>query len=441
MAVNYTNLFEDVGEFLERITKFRTYTDTDLPAELGEIQTELSGNGRYDVLSNVPQLFDGFKDTILSWIDSMVNKITERLTHRDTILTQLQLTQSNSDIQAVLRELIFDMLDNSQTVNTSTATNGAFSYASGNVGNGKVVLCTVLDGVTNPGSGFQAHPRYRGLTSQLGCTETVYLECVGDSEVDGLTEGQELFQIIGDPAYSSPYDWRGEGSGPGPTFSAAAVTSLMSNGDLETWSNGGTAVPDNWVVDTGTFNTNILRESTTKYRGTYGLKFIGNGTNDRILEQDVSTTLKPGKSYIIGFQFYGHASHSTGTFRLRLMGTGIGATDFNLTPSSLTTASWAFYSTIWTLPWTLPSDLVLQIACLAADQTYYVDDVFIIEPVWHDGLGYAVFPGSTPWLRNDRISHTKAAGSGVFQNFFRKVYRVQLPSSGTPSIADSLATD
>lgn len=440
MAVNYTDLFEDIGEFVERITKFRTYTDTDLPAELAEIQTQLSSNSRFDILSSVPQQFDGFKDSILGWIDTIIAKVTERLLHRDTIITQLQLTQSNASINDVLSELIFDMLANSESINNSTATNGSFSYASGNVGTGKAVLCSVLDGVTPPGAGMPAHPRYRGLTSQLGCTETVFLNCVADAEVDGLTEAQERFQIVGDPAYSSPYDWRGEGSGLGPTISVAASTPLMSNGDFETWSGGATVVPDNWTVNTGTWNTNILREGTTKYRGTYGLKFIGSAGGDRILEQAVDTTLLPGKSYIIGFQFYGHASHSTGTFRLRLAGTGIGPTDFILDVTE-TTAAWTFVSGVWTLPWTLPSNLTLQIACLACDQSYFVDDVFLVEPVWHDGLGYAVFPGATPWLRNDRISHTKTAGSGVFQNFFRKVYKTQLPASGSPTIADSLATD
>ena len=69
-----------------------------------------------------------------------------------------------------------------------------------------------------------------------------------------------------------------------------------------------------------------------------------------------------------------------------------------------------------------------------------MDDVAFGPVTYGAGAGVVAVRGSTPFVRNDRFTVSVANTEGIVQAFFRRVFGVQLPSDGSPTIADSVAT-
>jgi hypothetical protein len=110
----------------------------------------------------------------------------------------------------------------------------------------------------------------------------------------------------------------------------------------------------------------------------------------------------------------------------------------------------AAFPTDWALPhfWIntptiLPADwkLVVEVTgTLTNAVAVYVDSLALEAVTYHGGVGLVVVAGQTRWISGDRTTFTVANDqAGKFQEFFRKRYKVQLPSSGSPNISDALA--
>jgi hypothetical protein len=72
----------------------------------------------------------------------------------------------------------------------------------------------------------------------------------------------------------------------------------------------------------------------------------------------------------------------------------------------------------------------------------FTDDVYLSEVRYHGGVGAVVVPGSTRFAANDRFTAANTNTEGIIQRFFRRFYRMQLPSNNAAgeTILDSLAT-
>jgi len=195
---DYDDLFENIGEFIQRVNNFvGLYADLD--TDLSEIQAVLSGNSRLDVYASLPSAFEGFKSAVHGWIGVMNGKVRELLTHRGDVLEKLALG-NQTDVRAVLRELIRDMNDASESVNASSVTIGGITEDVVNANAGTLLLGKVLDGVSAPAARFAAHPEYNGLDSELALpADTLYVTCVADNPTSGREEGQESIQVVGKP--------------------------------------------------------------------------------------------------------------------------------------------------------------------------------------------------------------------------------------------------
>jgi hypothetical protein len=90
MAINYANLFEDVGEFVDRINEFKTMITT-IGTGLAEIEADLSSNGTYTILEGENTRHSRYREAILGWIDQTRDKIIERFLDKDTIRDELYL--------------------------------------------------------------------------------------------------------------------------------------------------------------------------------------------------------------------------------------------------------------------------------------------------------------------------------------------------------------
>lgn len=111
---------------------------------------------------------------------------------------------------------------------------------------------------------------------------------------------------------------------------------------------------------------------------------------------------------------------------------------------AMPSGAWALVYFWINTPDIIPSNwtLVAQIAStFTSGSTLYLDDIVLEPATYHGGVGAVLVPGSTRFLSGDRIAFSVANDqAGVFQDFFRQKYAFQLPSSGSPSIADALAT-
>ena len=445
MAVNYTDLFENLGEFVQRINDYvGLYADLD--TDFSEIESDLDANGRQDILSGTFEIFEGFKGQVLGWIGSMIGKTTEILTERTSILEELRL--ESTDVQTVLAEMWRDMVAHSETIDRSAVTPGGVTESKTNTNAGTLLVDVTLDGVSNPGNGMQANWYYNGELSELAGAETMYVQCISDSETDGLTEGSEIFRIDGEIQPGSLYGWDGYGSGPGPTLTVLQGASLMTNFEFEDFTVANT--PDGWDIDNGSVGTQILKESSTVKRGSAALKFTGNASAATIkISQTVNAgVFKPRQRYLVGFWMLGQAGTSAGTMTIQFEAasgyTAASSEKISLDSTALAAlTTWTFKYFYINWPTQPPDDMELVIKWTGTPSAHSVrvDGGGVAPVTYHNGVNFVMYAGSEKFVRNDRFqSAISNNGAGIFQEFFRKAYGVQLPSSGTPSQADSLAT-
>lgn len=470
MAINYTDLFEDVGEYVEAINELYTFAATTLVARETEIEAQLMANTRQDLIGGIIAGYDSVCQSVVSLIQTICTEAENRLSHESTVLVFLPGVSAESRFTDVWKLVYRDMLQTATpvTVDASVVTLGASAANASNAGNAVLFRDKVLDGYENPASGFPSNryyaydlanacwpgenPSYAGTSSELCATsETLTLECITDAS--NGSEDSEQFQISGGFVERMPYDYKYLGSGVGSTLSVVNGESLLVGGEFEDWTSDGETVPsyspDDWDVDSGTIVDNIRRGSTS-YRGTYCLQLKGKtGAATIKISQDM-TSLTPLKRYFVGCWVKGEASTLAGTLTLQMEGTGYtaGANEkialgFAALSAMTSFAAQGFW---FTAPPIIPDDFELVIkttGTLTNLKSVYVDGLVLANPTWHGGLALAMLAGDTPSIIGDRYTVSVANdGAGAFQEFFRRWFRIQLPSATSgETVADTLATD
>lgn len=443
MAVDYTNLFTGLGELVQRTNTYLSYYPQ-FTADLSEIESDFNTIGRGDIFSGIPEIFDGFRSGVQGWIGQINAKASSLLTERESILEQLQLDQT--DITNVLIELYRDMEDNLETIERNTVTIGAVSEDKVNGSAGSIIVDKVLDGVSSPHADFPAIWEYNGVDSELADTENMFVEVIADSESDGRTEGNETLQVFGQVANGGRYHWDTFGSGPGPTFSPVQADTLLTNCEMEDFTSD---VPDGWTVDEGTSGTHILESTATVKRGDSALQFTGTAAEDEIqISQAVTAGLfLPRKRYFCGFWIKGEAGTSAGTLTIQFEGDGYTAApsekiELNAATLAAMGGAFAWKYFFVNMPEEIPSDMALVIKWTGTPSAHsvYIDGGGVTTPTWHNGVSFVAYAGSDPFIKNDRFSLlVTQSGGGIFQNWFRKTYGIQMPSAAVPTIPDSLA--
>lgn len=454
MAVNYTNLFEDVGRILKAIDQFRDAATgsnsprPNMPTLLSEIEAMFVSNSRTDVMEGVNAMFRGFRDSLSSWGGSLSQKITERFSHRETILNELLSAQFSGDIQHILQEMSRDMTINSQTIKRSSVTIGGVSALSGNNGNGTVVITKVLDGYNQPSPGFAASPRYRAVDSELAVPDEIMsLTCVQDEDADDRDEGQELFLLEGEPAFNQQFDWNTEGSGVSLSVPTLNSYDLLANRDFEIFET--TNQPNSWTVEAGTLGANILQETTTAnlHRGFSALKLVGDSEDIDLRQHLGIRTITPNRMFLLSAAIRGSATID-GTLTIKMVsdsgGYTAGGTEL-ISKTGTQLQAMLSYSVehCWILtPSSLPDDLEMQITLTGGTTgDCWIDSMAFGPVVYGNGCGFGILAGTQQFVRNDRFQvQITNPTEGIFQRMFRRLYRLQMPSASSPTILDSLAT-
>ncbi len=456
MALSYTDIFADAGKYIKALNEIRDSATDAVGAKpalgdlLEEIRIQLTTTGVSNILEGTETLFDGFRDAFTGISSTLGDKTTERLTDRDTVVNELLGTPQDSDTAGILNELANQMLRDSESIDRSTITIGAPIPLTGNVGDGTVLTTKILDGITSPGSGATPQDYYRGLNSELAVpNEDMSLTCSADSGSDGLTPGTESFQIEGQPALvSGVYGWRSEGSGENVSISTLNAVSIIVNRDFETASGD---VFSNWTITSGAASTEIIQETTPAevFRGLSALSMVGTGTDATIRQAVSNGLINANGAYFLSVAVKGDAT-ANGTLTIKFVSDSGGYTataaetiELNSTALQAIGGGYAIQSLSlpWVVPSSLPSDLEIEISYAGGSAgTIRVDSLAFGPVTYANGVGFSVLAGPVDFVRGDRFSVNVLNSEKVFQEYFRREYKIQYPSSLAPTILDSLAT-
>lgn len=442
MALSYSNLFTDLGKAVKTINALAS-TQTGLATQRAEIEDAFESHSLMAACTDLLANTTIAQRAIQTYREALLAICTNRLSDNTTVLSQIGVI--STDINVILAGLIRQMNTDSATVDASVVTVGSVTAASGNTGNGTVVISKVLDGYSAPSTVHAAQVAYAELDSQLAVPETMRVRCTADSYTDGLTAAQEKFIIEG-TAQSSNLAEPELGSGVGPNVYTAIKNTVVTNGTFETFTVANT--PDSWTIASGTAGTHVFSEGTNFYRGVKALKLLGTGAQASIKLTQAISSMTPRRRYVVSFRYKASATDtSSQTFAVKFEGTGYtaGSTAKSEILGDVLATSWTLVTFTVMVPAARPSDWALTInfsGTPANGKIIYIDDVIVAPMVWHNGLGFAVIPGATPFVRND--SFTSAItnnAAGVFQEFFRRNYKVQLPSDNAAgeTIDDALA--
>lgn len=447
MAIDYDVLFGKLGKLVKNSNSLATLGSTTLPASLQEIVaqygTTLTGitssqsaiEGINSSFSSLMQSVAGMRQAIRSFAD-----VT--LLDYDTIVSQFP-GMSDFSVNEVLVRLYQDMIDNDETVVTSTVTVGSVTAGERNTGNGTVLIGTTLDGVTAPVSGGIVQPLYAGIGTQMAPGSILHsFTCVQDSYTDGLDPGSEVF------SWSGPVDWGevspfGEGSGQGPVMPASGGASIVSGGKFESGSVAYSGASSSetacgsgvagWTTQNS--ETQVKVASDGALAGEGSLRFASDGT-EASYTLDQGVVLTPLKLYQVTAFVIRHKSVSDGTLSLFFSAddgytSATGGQSYTTPVSSLPT-TWTRISFNFIPPSNLPDNPVFSIRLgdtPASGVEIGVDMVDIVPVPYHAGVSANVVRGIVPFVRGDRFWATVTSSEGVFQKFFRTHFLCQLPAA------------
>lgn len=448
MAITYTDLFTDIGKFIKAVDLFQASAKSggssvpNYNSLLSEIQTRLESQGLQDVLEGLESTFNGFRNTSSSWAQTLSSKVQQRLLHRDTVINQLP-GSIEGDIDRTLREIFVDMVAQAESINESVVAVGAPSFVGS--GNGQLLSTTLLDGVTAPSPDVQPFSFYRNVESAFPVpSETMSLTCTADEDSDGVPEGHEVFLLEGQPAPGSTFDWKSEGSGISQEITTIQAADTLANRNFESWSSN---TPVNWTIESGTPGTDIIQETAAVdvHRGVSALLLDGNGTDIRLVQELPLNIPSPNQHWIFAC-YIKAASITTGQLTLQVESPSGGYTASSSERILLNAAAlgaipnYTLHYFYLMTPASVPEDLrfVIRYDSTTTGQVW-IDSMGFSPLYYANGVGWSLTSGSSQFIRDDRFSVLVTNTEGVFQRFFRRRFRFQLPQSGTPTIADALA--
>lgn len=438
MAIDYANLFAPIGEYVQRVNDYETYM-SDIDTDFSEVEADLDTAGRSDVLENEFTEFEAAKGMISGWIRRMGTKIIQLLTNKEAVLDELVVGSATS-LPQIWDRLYRQMVADSESVTANTVTVGSVTEDKENTDAGTVVVDKYLDGVSAPTFNGFAVPSYSGVASQLTIGETQRVTCISDSFSGGVSEGSERFSWLGGASYADPYGTQAYGSGNGPTLTAIQGASVFSGCDFEAFTSD---VPDGWTLDTGTATTHVQDEGTIVAHGSTSLKLIGDGALAAIQLSQDATGLTPLARYCVAF-WCRKATSATGTLEIKLEGTGYsaGSEKISFDVSTLSTSAWTLKTAFISVPAEIPADLKLVIELSGTpNNAIYVDWGGVAQCSYLNGVTAVPVAGTEKFVKEDSyLFDVSNNENGVFQTAFAKLFGLQLPSSGSPSRADSLCT-
>ena len=336
---------------------------------------------------------------------------------------------------------------------------------------------TALTGSVGTGVLVTSTQRGDGLVQENSIEETLRVVCTQDSYTGNATQGQEQFSLVGAPSVSGPFDYDY------PTGSNAAVQvnaisssstasttgTLLTNGDFEAWTTV-SAIPnlDNWTLTGGVWGTDIKQDGTNPYQDTYDVEWIAGTAATPILYQEFNSTtgsnVVPPALASLAFNVWLKRVGvvTAGVLTIELVdSTGTVVNDAQGTPNTTTitlsglTTSYVAHNVVFRLPANPPSVLRFRFhmstALTGANVRMDSAPFAPLNAFYTGGPSFVVFSGAVPFVGNDGWSLAVTNNQGgatfaaTFQSGWQRLFGMRelgllLPSSGTPTISNTLIT-
>lgn len=335
---------------------------------------------------------------------------------------------------STLNSLLYtQMIADSQTIKSNTVTAGSITLGGTNVGSIDVwrFLQRSDSKINSSSDPFQNEFIY-SQNWTLVCTSDRY---------SGSTAGREQFALNGQTVTQDFQDtFGGQGAKSLTVNCSAAGSSIIANGGFESYS---TNTPSGWTL-TGVAGTNITIDTSTFYRDLASLKILlAGGTGP----YGVSQAIKPQASttYLVILKIKGGTVASDASLAVTMTGTGYTAgTTEHITYTSTISTSWTTKSFFWNSPAQVPANMSINILLTGTTttSTVFIDEVMLIPVTLVRGVGFVL---TAKQSANDSIAGDNYSFAitndyaGKFQTFFAR-NGFSLPSSGSPTISDSLVT-
>lgn len=287
--------------------------------------------------------------------------------------------------------------------------------------------------------------------------ETVNVTCPSASGSSYQGSLQALGATVISPYLST---WPG-GSGANTTFTIAdgAVDGIITDGDYTDWTGSGSNDPVNWDITNGAAGVTVFRSAAGGLRSTNALQITSDGAQATQVGQEVS--LAVNTVYCISVYAKISSLTATGTFRMMLCDdNGTILTDDAGTSLSYTRnvngqigTSYAILTAFFSTPRQLPVTTFVRYGFSVAatsGRTLSLSLANIVQAtqLYAGGPFVAAVSGTLRTALNDTwtIAYTNSLTSRSFARGCDRLYNmrqlgVYYPSSGSPTIADSLVTN
>jgi hypothetical protein len=434
------------------------YQFTTLPTDVTNLLLQYEGSGvanpEPDLVTQIPSAQDSSRQSITvveTSLQQLAAATVERMVFRDNAQS------SRTNVLVNLNEVIRQMLASSNTVQSCAVTIATAAIAGyANNGNG------ILVATTKRGDGRQQENLF---------AEVARIACTGDAQSGGAIAGNETFQFQGTEAQPNVFHWEWPlGSGANASLQACSALANNSGGNLLTNSGFDTFTvntPNNWTVLVGTPGTDFAKDTGTVYTGAADLKFIGGTAVNSSLVQQFNLAagtlgkVAPDGQYAHALWIKADVVPASGVLTVDLIDQGATtinddqgiANSYTVALSTITT-SYAAYSGVFRLPKVLPTSVRIRYrisTVIPGGTNVFLDHTSLtpITKLYLGGPSLSVFSGSVPWIIGDKFSVTTTNDRGgstnlkTFQTLFDRCFNMKqfellLPSSGSPTVADSL---
>lgn len=453
-----TGLFRRVGRLVKTLDSVNAFSGTgDLSAgglrSLGVLWNNIQAgyttadreliDGLFTQLDSARSSVSGIK----SFVQQMAQEVVIEMVADGIGLNTRSLAEALAALDAQMKA-------DTDSVDASTASTTSITAASGNVGDATVNI---------------SYKRTDGRANELVIAETLTLVCTSDAETGGgATEGQESWSATGTLPADDTLAWdypKGSGVSTAVTAVSAAEdagANLVTNGDFESWTS---SALDNWTAATGVYGTDIKKQASTVFAGTYALEFLGDGSTLSAITQTTgassggtTATISPNTVYHHCLFLKRSDTLTQGVLELALINGDSGAilTDDagndcknTLSYTGITTSYAAWKGSIVT-PKNLPASVKIRLRLSTAldnGVSVYMDNLTLTAPdeLYAGGPRLSVHSGATPSIRGDKNTVVVANDrAGAFQEAFQKLFdmrslglQLRSHSGGSETIDDA----
>lgn len=343
-------------------------------------------------------------------------------------------------VAAALQVLVEQMILQSATVAESTV-GGSAAYQGTPIGDGSMLF---------PDLGQNVYG------------QIITAKCIQDS-LTGTQEGMEVFQVSTPQAVRQSFStiW---GTGTGISIRATPLyylggpaqgpnQTLLANGSFDSFT---VNAPDSWTIVTGAAT---ISSQAVAVQGTNSMIWTGDGATFQDLRQNLNGTvgasLLPSTSYIGGIWLRrGAVAPTGGVTKFQVIGSSGTLLSIDVPDASLTD-EWQLFSDSFTTTQVLPTGVYCKVVhdtgAIQSTRTIQLSCGFVAEPISF-GVGRAkatlaqflLYSGPEPFRNDDTILGTISNNRGgevqtwFDRNFGTAALGIVLPSSGSPTIPDSV---